>query len=127
VRTQLEMRASGIPTDRVFPSPFTLDDIRSMRVRRWPLLAYFDNILERLSPDDEAYPVLRRWLREQKQQRTPQVRRLRERVARLEQELVATRAEADAARDEVAALRGSTSWLLTTPLRRAADAARRVR
>lgn len=127
VRTQLEMRATGIPTDHVFPSPFTLDDIRSMRVRRWPLLVYFDNILERLSPDDEAYPVLRRWLREQKQQRTPQVRRLRDRVARLEQELVATRAEADAARDEVAALRGSTSWRLTTPLRRAADAARRVR
>jgi hypothetical protein len=127
VRTQLEMRVLGLPTTEVFPSPFTLDDIQAMNVRRWPVLSYFDAILERLDPDDEAYDTLRCWLRGQRAKWNPQARRLRRRVRHLEQELVSARSEADALREELAALRASTSWQLTRPLRTAGGALREIR
>jgi hypothetical protein len=127
VRTQLEMRVVGLPTTEVFPSPFTLDDIQAMDVRRWPVLSYFDAILDRLDPEDEAYDTLRRWLRGQRDKWNPETRRLRGRIRHVGRELASARSEADALREELAALRASTSWQLTRPLRTAGGALREIR
>ena len=127
VRTQLEMRAVGLPTDAPFPSPLRLDDIRSMEVRRWTAMTFYEAIIARLSPEDPAYETLQRWMRKQRLSRNPEVRRLRARVRRLEEELVATQAVAEAAGDRLASLHASTSWRVSQPLRAVGDRVRRLR
>jgi hypothetical protein len=127
VRTQLELRAAGVDASPMFPSAFTLEDVRGMTVKRVAVLVHFNRILERLDVDDEVVPVLRDWLRARTEALDPEAHQLRQRVTRLEQRLAHAWAEAQEAQEEVADLRSSTSWRVTKPLRDASAVLRRRR
>ncbi len=116
VRTQLELRAVGQPTDQAFPSPLTVDDVRNATINNPTVLMHFEDILERLDPDDELPPVVEDWVADQRLARTPRVRELTGRVQELERQL----REARQALDE---LKSSRSWKVTRPLRAVSGAA----
>lgn len=121
VRTQLEMRAAGVPTEAAFPEPFTAHDVRSIELHHRHVVMHFQNVLERLDPSDEAHTLLKEWLQSHRRAATPpRVERLTQRVADLERELAL-------ARKEMNALRASTSWRVTGPLRAVSGRARRLR
>lgn len=103
IRTQLELRAAGISTETAFPSPMTLEEVRTLVLKRKRPLMHYESILALMSPEDEYRPVLERWVRRQKHRPKPQVRALRRRVTELEGELEA--------------MRSSRSWRVTEPLR----------
>lgn len=109
VRTQLELRATGLPAD-AFPSPMVADDVRRATINNPTVLMHFEDILDRLSPDDELYDVVREWVESQRLARAPRVRELTERVEELEEQL-------RSAREELDGLRGSRSWRITRPVR----------
>ena len=119
VRTQLELRATGLSAAEAFPTPMTADDLRSAEVHRPSVLQHYDNVLARLTPSEEYHEVLSTWLQRQRSSTVPpRVRQLSARVSELERELVR-------AREEIAALQASRSWRVTSPLRRTSDRLRR--
>jgi hypothetical protein len=122
VRTQLELRAVGLAeaAENVFPSPLAVDDIRNATINNPTVLMHFEDILERLDPDDELRRPVEEWVKAQRLARNPRVRELTSRVAGLERQLRESRAEL---RD----LRASRSWRVTRPLRAATGRLRAVR
>src|SRR5690606_17026131 len=107
VRTQLELRAVGLAdaAGRAFPSPMTLQDLRRATINNPTVLMHFEDILERLSPDDELRRPVARWVRKQRAADDPQRTEHRARTAALERELQETRGRLEA-------LQGSRSWKL---------------
>jgi hypothetical protein len=122
VRTQLELRAVGLgmAAGKAFPSPMTVRDVRGATINNPTVLMHFEDILERLSPDDELRRPVARWVKEQRSARKPQRRELDARLATLEDELRDTRRRLEA-------LQGSRSWKVTKPLRATTDRLRGLR
>jgi hypothetical protein len=132
VRTQLEMRAVGIATDAVFPTPMQLADLERARAHRPSVLMHFEDVLRRLPADDPAVPALRQWLRDRRLEHAREAKLPLARVDELEGRLAQARAElgelgrrvteaqqqAAAAEAELAAVHASRSWRWTAPLRR---------
>jgi hypothetical protein len=110
LRTQLAMRAVGLPTEPSFPSPCQVDDVSGATVTRASILMHYDRILGRLSPDDEMYAPVAAWLERERLARAPRIRELTERVDDLERQLAGSRAELEG-------LLGSRSWQITRPVR----------
>jgi len=63
VRTQLELRVNGLPTDAAFPVPMSADDLRRAKSNSPAAPMYFKDIVSRMSPDEELRPALEEWLR----------------------------------------------------------------
>lgn len=114
VRTQLELRAVGLgeATREIFPSPLTVVDIENATINNTTVLMHFEDVLERLDPQDPFHGPVRAWVQRQQLERSPRVRRLEEENDRL-------RTQVDQHRTEVDALLGSRSWKVTRPLRAA--------
>jgi hypothetical protein len=121
VRTQLELRAVGLSeaASRAFPSPMTLQDLRRATINNPTVLMHFEDILKRLSRDDELRRPVARWVREQRAAKDPQRREHEARIAALERELQETRSRLEA-------LQESRSWKITKPVRAASDRLRRL-
>ena len=122
VRTQLELRAVGLgeAAGRAFPSPMTVQDVLGATINNPTVLMHFEDILERLSPDDELRRPVQRWVKEQRSAKKPQRRGQDARVTALEEELRETR-------ERLQALEESQSWEVTRPLRAASDRLRALR
>jgi hypothetical protein len=124
VRTQLELRVTGIQADSAFPSPMEPADLDAAKVTNATVLMHFEDILDKMADGDELRPRLVRWVREA---RLAQARRRGlplARVADLERQLKAARADLEASRAEVEAIKASRSWRATAPLRAGSDVLR---
>ncbi len=95
VRTQLEMRAVGMSqaVDAAFPSKFELDDLRTARANNATVVMHFEDILERLDPEDPARPEVEKWLRDKRPITPKEGRRLRRRLRATRRELEAAKAQ----------------------------------
>jgi hypothetical protein len=122
VRTQLELRAVGLgeAAGRAFPSPMTVQDVRAATINNPTVLMHFEDILERLDPDDELRPPVATWVQEQRSARKPPRPDHDAQLAALRQELRETR-------ERLEALQESRSWKVTRPVRAATDQLRRLR
>lgn len=120
VRTQLELRVLGLSAEKAFPSPMTVEDLAHPKANNPTVLMHFEDILARMARDDELRGPVTAWVEALRKPKNPHVRRLEERVHRLEGEL-------REAREEVAAMHESHSWKVTAPLRATTDRLRAVR
>jgi hypothetical protein len=132
VRTQLEMRAVGIASDAMFPTPMQADDLMRARAHRPAVLMHFEDVLRRLPDDDPVKPTLRHWLRDRRLEHAREAKLPLARVDELEGRLARARTElgemgrrvseaerqAAEAHAELAAVHASRSWRWTSPLRR---------
>jgi hypothetical protein len=100
VRTQLELRALGLQNAaaRAFPNTFELSDLHAAKARTPLVVSLFENIFERLAPDDPVRPEVEKWLRRHRLLTPAQGRRLRKRLRKRRRELRALKAEADTLR-----------------------------
>jgi len=114
VRTQLELRANGLPADGLFPSAMTVDDLRAATVHNPTVLMHYEDVLATLEGHDPWRPEVAAWI---KRERLADARRRNLPAARLP----GLEAQLEAARAEVTALQASRSWRYTEPLRRGAD------
>jgi hypothetical protein len=69
VRTQLELRVLGLPSEVAFPSPMTVEDLFAARTNNPAVLLHFEEILELMAFDDELRGPVRQWVRRQRQRR----------------------------------------------------------
>lgn len=120
VRTQLELRANRLPTDRIFPAAMTADDLWAATVTNPTVLLHYEDVLGSLDADDPWRREVAAWV---KRERMADARRRHLPAARIP-ELETRLAAAEA---ELAAMQQSRSWRLTGPLRRSADRFRKGR
>jgi hypothetical protein len=89
IRTQLELRALGLEDAAApaFPTTFDVEDLRSAKAGNPTVLSHFEEIVERLDPEDPIRPEVERWLRRRRPITPAEGRRLRKRLRRRRQEL----------------------------------------
>ena len=111
VRTQLELRAVGLEEAAApaFPVPFDLDDLRHVDPRNVMVVKLFEDIYERLAPEDPIRGEVERWLRRHRPVTPAQGRRLRKRLRRSRREVRALKAEVDLLSSSGSRLRGLAS------------------
>lgn len=110
IRTQLELRACGLPTTQ-FPPGLRPEQVEAVETDLEGALQALEAVYERLPPDDPYREPLGRAVRRERLKLARRQGDLPARVADLEAELTAVRAELEA-------LRASRSWRYTAPLRR---------
>ena len=79
--------------DAAFPSQFELEDLRSARANNATVVMHFEDILERLDPQDPVRPEVEKWLRGKRPITPEEGRRLRRRLQATRRELEAARAQ----------------------------------
>lgn len=92
VRTQLELRACALPAGS-FPSPMTVEDLRTATINNPTVLQHFEDILERMDPEDALRGEVEAWVAAHRPRPEQRAQRLRRRVGRLERRLERREAE----------------------------------
>jgi len=97
VRTQLEMRAVGMgaAVDSAFPDQFDVDDLRNAKAGNATVVIHFEDILERMDPDDPLSAEVKLWLHGKRPVTPKEGRQLRRRLNETRRELDEARAELD--------------------------------
>lgn len=119
VRTQLEMRAVGLPTERQFPAAMTESDLDAAHASTPTVIRHFEDILASLSEFDTFHQLVRRWVERERLAHARVAGRPLARVAQLEEKLAAAEAE-------LAGVHASRPWSFTRPLRATTDLGRRA-
>lgn len=110
IRTQLELRACGLPTQPQFPPGLQPADVEAVTTDLEGALRALEEAYERLPPDDVYREALGRAVRRERLRMARQRGEAIARVADLEAALASAQAEREA-------MRVSRSWRFTAPLR----------
>jgi hypothetical protein len=120
VRTQVELRACGIPARGLFREPMRIEDVEAVTTRTATAVDYLADALAALDPADAFAEPLRRTVRRERLRHAEAVGAPAARVAKLETAL----AQAVVERDEI---RASRSWRIAAPARAVTSRARDLR
>jgi hypothetical protein len=120
IRTQLELRATGVAVPETFAATMTPADLDRATATNPTVIGHFQDVLDELPADDAWAPLVRAWVRRERLADAERRALPAARIPHLERELAAVRHEIDD-------LRASTSWRATAPLRATSERLRTLR